>query len=100
MSAHIQQNELTSAQYQVRYPRVTPVALSSALILAIALIFFGLPLLVSAGIWLLGLALVLIAYAFVSNYRFAIPVWDTAIAGQIIGFLGMGLLFLANFISL
>ena len=34
-----------------------------------------------------------------SNYRFAIPVWDTAIAGQIAGFLGIVLLFLANFIS-
>ena len=40
----------------------------------------------------------LIANAFISNYRFAVPVWDTAIAGQIIGFLGIGLLFVAKFV--
>ena len=99
MSVHIHQDEYVATQYQVRQPRVTAVALSTAVILAITLIFFGLPLLVSVGLWLLGIALVLIAYAFISNYRFAIPVWDTAIAGQIAGFLGIGLLFLANFIS-
>ena len=98
MSAHIQQDELLAAQYQVRQPRVVPVALSSALILAISLIFLGMPLLVSAGLWLLGMALALIGYAFISNYRFAIPVWDTAIAGQVAGFLGIGLLFLATVI--
>jgi len=59
-----------------------------------------LPWLVSAGLWLLGMALILILYAFVSYHRFAIPVWDTAIVGQIAGFLGIGLLLLANFISL
>ena len=98
MSAHIHQDELIATQYQVRGPRVTPIALSAAVILAITLIFFGMPFLVSAGLWLLGMALTLIAYAFISNYRFAVPVWDTAIAGQIVGFLGIGLLFLANFI--
>jgi len=100
MSAHIQQNDQFAAQYQTRQPRVTAVALSSALIFAIVLIFFGMPLLVSGGLWLLGMALVLIAYAFISYHRFAIPVWDTAIVGQIAGFLGIGLLLLANFISL
>lgn len=98
MSTHIQQSELISTQYQNRYPRVVPVALSFGVILTIALLFFNMPLLVSAGLWLMGMALVLITYAFVSNYRFAIPVWDTAIVGQIIGFAGVGLLFLANFI--
>jgi hypothetical protein len=51
------------------------------------------------GLWLLGMALVLILYAFVSYHRFAIPVWDTAIVGQVAGLLGMGLLLVASFIS-
>jgi hypothetical protein len=99
MSAHINQDELIATQYQSRQPRVTAVAFAFAVILAISLLFLSMPLLISAGLWLLGMALVLIAYAFISNYRFAIPVWDTAIAGQIAGFLGISLLFLANFIS-
>lgn len=99
MSAHIHQDELSATEYQVRQPRVTAVALSSALILAFPLVFLSLPLLVSAGLWLLGMALVLIGYAFISFHRFAIPVWDTAIAGQVVGFLGICLLFLASFIS-
>ena len=99
MSAHIHQDDFINTQYQSRQPRVTAVALSSALILAFVLLFFGLPLLVSGGLWLLGMALVLIGYAFISNYRFAVPVWDTAIAGQVVGFLGISLLLLANFIS-
>jgi hypothetical protein len=53
------------------------------------------PLLVSAGLWLLGMALVLISYAFISYHRFAIPVWDTAIVGQIVGFIGITVLLLA-----
>ncbi len=99
MSAHIHQDDFITSQYQSRQPRVVPVALSSALILAFLLVFLGLPLLVSAGLWLLGMALVLIGYAFISYHRFAIPVWDTAIAGQVVGFFGITLLFLANFIS-
>jgi hypothetical protein len=99
MSAHIHQDELSATEYHVRQPRVTAVALSSALILAFPLVFLSLPLLVSAGLWLLGMALVLIGYAFISFHRFAIPVWDTAIAGQVVGFLGICLLFLASFIS-
>ena len=95
MSAHIQQNELIPAQYQVRTPRVAPVALSFGVILVIALIILGMPFLVSAGLWFLGMALVLIAYAFISNYRFAVPVWDTAIVGQFVGITGILLLFLA-----
>jgi len=99
MSANIYQNEPIPAQYQTREPRVTAVAVSFGLVLAFVLYFLGQPLLVSAGLWLLGMALVLIGYAFISFYRFAIPVWDTAIAGQIVGFLGIGILFLASFIS-
>lgn len=98
MSANYQQVELLN-EYQVRQPRVTAVAVSFGLIIALALFFFGQSLLISTGLWLLGMALVLIGYAFVSNYRFAIPVWDTAIAGQIIGFLGIGTLFLASILS-
>lgn len=95
MSAHIHQDDFITTQYKNRQPRVTGVAISFALILAISLIFLGMPLLVSAGLWFLGMALALIVYAFISNYRFAIPVWDTAIAGQVAGFIGIGLLFLA-----
>jgi hypothetical protein len=69
------------------------------MILAFLLLFIQLPWLVSAGLWLLGMALILILYAFVSYHRFAIPVWDTAIAGQFVGFLGIALLFLASIIS-
>jgi len=99
MSIHIQQNNILPVESQARSPRVLPVAFSSALILAFLLFFFQLPWLVSAGLWLLGMALVLILYAFVSYHRFAIPVWDTAIIGQVVGFLGIALLFLATFIS-
>jgi hypothetical protein len=98
MSAHIQPDERLAARYQTRQPRALPVAFSSALILVVALIVAGLPLLVSAGLWLLGMALVLITYAFVSHHRFAIPLWDTAIVGQIAGFSGILLLFLAAII--
>jgi len=98
MSAQIHQNDFIPTQYQSRQPRVTAVALSSALILAFLLIFLSMPLLVSAGLWFLGMALVLISYAFISYHRFAIPVWDTAIAGQITGFIGIGILFLAALI--
>lgn len=99
MSIHIQQNNILSAESQVRLPRVFPVAFSSALILAFPLFFFQLPWLVSVGLWLLGMALVLILYAFVSYHRFAIPVWDTAIVGQVAGLLGTGLLLVASFIA-
>ncbi len=67
--------------------------------MAFVLFFIGLPLLVSAGLWLLGMALVFIGYAFVSYHRFAIPVWDTAIAGQIVGFVGIGLLLMASLVT-
>ena len=99
MSIHIQQNHIIPAEAQVRTPRAVPVAFSSGLIFAFILLFLQLPWLVSAGLWLLGMALILIIYAFVSYHRFAIPVWDTAIAGQVVGFLGIALLLLATFIS-
>ncbi|UCC50894.1 MAG: hypothetical protein JSV68_17540 [Anaerolineaceae bacterium] len=99
MSIYFQQNNTLSTKSQVRSPRVTPVAFSSGLILAFLLIFFQLPWLVSAGLWLLGMALVLILYAFVSYHRFAIPVWDTAIVGQVAGLLGTALLLVASLIS-
>ena len=50
MSAQIHQDDFTATQYQSRQPRVTAVALSSAVILAISLVFLGMPLLVSAGL--------------------------------------------------
>lgn len=98
MSANYQQVEIIN-QYQVRQPRVTAVAVSSGLILALALYVLGFALLISTGLWLLGMALVLIGFAFISHHRFAIPAWDTAIAGQIIGFLGIGMLFFASILS-
>ena len=99
MSANIYQNEPIPAQYQTREPRVTAVAVSTGMIFIFLLYVLGQPLLISAGLWLLGMAVVLISYAFISNYRFAVPVWDTAIAGQIIGFLGIGMLFFASILS-
>lgn len=98
MSMNYQQAELIAANYEVRQPRVTAVAVSSGLILAFILFFLGHPLLVSGGLWMLGMAVVLIVYAFVSHHRFAIPVWDTAIAGQFMGLLGIGLLFLGTIV--
>ena len=96
MSIHMPTNDQIISQYHVREPRVTAVAVSSGLIFAVILFYIGMPLLVSAGLWLLGMALVFIGYAFVSYHRFATPVWDTAIAGQIVGFVGIGLLLIAS----
>lgn len=93
MSANYQQIEL-AAQYQVRQPRVTAVAISCAIIFTFILFFLGQTLLVSSALWLLGMAIVLIGYAFISHHRLAIPAWDTAIVGQVMGIVGVGLLFL------
>jgi hypothetical protein len=99
MSYQIHADERINAQYKAREPRVTAVAVSSGIVLAFILFFAGFPLLVSAGLFLLGMALVFIAYAFVSFHRFAIPVWETALAGQAAGFVGLGLLFFASVVT-
>lgn len=99
MTAHTQIDERIIAQYQARQPRVTAVAVASGLIFAFILIIASYPLLVSAGLWLLGMALVFIVFAFVSFHRYAVPVWETALAGQVIGMAGIGLLLLASFVS-
>ncbi len=99
MSVHIQSDESIYTQYQVRQPRVTAVAVAMGLLTAFLLLLFGYPLLVSAGMWMLAMALVCILYAFVSYHRFAVPVWETALAGQVMGFLGIGLLFAASFVT-
>ena len=99
MSIHIQTDERIIARYQAREPRVTAVAIASGLLLGFILLLAGYSLLVSIGMWLMGMALVCILYAFVSYHRFAVPVWETAIAGQVIGLVGIGLLFAASFVT-
>lgn len=73
--------------------RLTLVALIAGGLLAVLLVAAALPLLVSAGLWLLGLALTLLGYAFASNRRAATAVWGSAIAAQGLGLLGIALLF-------
>jgi hypothetical protein len=99
MTAHIQHNESLSVQENIGLPRPVPVALIAA-VLWFGLIFLAsLPLLVSAGLWMLGMGLVLVAYALVSYRQFETAVWDTAIIGQGMGLLGLALLFGASILS-
>jgi len=49
--------------------------------------------------WFLGLALVLIAYAFYVRQRHKIESWEVAIAGQITGLLGIDLLFITSLLA-
>ena len=99
MTVHTQSTERIYARYQAREPRVTPVAIASGVLIAFIMLLAGYPLLVSSGMWFLGMALVFILYAFVTYHRFAVPVWETALAGQVMGFAGLGLLFLASFVT-
>lgn len=99
MSVHIQSDEIIYSQYQVKQPRVTAVAVAMGLLSAFVLMLLGYPLLVSAGLWMLAMALVCIFFAVVSYHRFAVPVWETAIAGQVMGLVGIGLLIAVSFVT-
>jgi hypothetical protein len=100
MTVHIQHNESLSAQENMGLPRPTVVALIAGIFWAGLLVFLvSLPLLVSAGLWMLGMGLALVAYALVSYKQFETAVWDTAIIGQGMGLLGLALLFGASVLS-
>jgi hypothetical protein len=72
------------------------VALVGGGVLAVLLIAAALPLLAAAGLWLLGVAALLIGAAFIANRRAETAVWDSAIAAQGLGLLGLALLFISS----
>ena len=76
--------------------RPSLIALVGGGLLAVLLVAAALPLLVAAGLWLLGVALLLIGAAFITNRRAGTAVWDSAIAAQGLGLLGLALLFGAS----
>ena len=97
MTTHIQQNDLLNAHENTGLPRPSLVALIAAVFWAGILLFVAsFPLLVSAGLWLLGMGLALLGYALVSYKQFETAVWDTAIIGQGMGLLGLAMLFGAS----
>lgn len=75
------------------------VAAAGGGVLAVLLVWAALPLLASAGLWLLGVALLLLGHAFVANHGTAAASWGSAIAAQGLGLLGLGLLLAASFLS-
>ena len=83
----------------ITLPQPVVVAIGSGSLLALLLLLAALPLLVSAGLWLLGLALTLVGYAFISNRNAQTAVWDQAIIAQGLGLLGIGLLFGASLLG-
>ncbi len=93
MTTHIQQNERYTTEAAASLPRPSTVALIAGAFFAGLLFVFSLPLLAAAGLWLLGMALALVGYALIAKRQFDTAVWDTAIAGQVLGLLGMALLF-------
>ena len=100
MTTHIQQNELYAAQANMGLPRPSLVALIAGVFWAGLLVLItSLPLLVTAGLWMLGMGLALVGYALVSYRQFETAVWDTAIVGQGMGLLGLALLFGASILT-
>jgi hypothetical protein len=83
----------------VSLPRPARVAAIGGALLAALLLAFDLPLLAAGGLWLLGLAVVLIGYALVVHRHFETAMWDTAILGQGLGMLGVTLLFAASLLG-
>ena len=62
MTTHVQHNQLVPNQAEMNLPRPSMVAAIAGTVLAGLLFLSSLPLLAAGGLWLLGLALVLIAY--------------------------------------
>lgn len=89
--------------YQATSPRrVSPTGLVAFLgggVLAVLLVLAALPLLVSAGLWLLGVALLLLGHAFVANRHTAVADWGGAILAQGLGLLGLAALFAASILG-
>jgi hypothetical protein len=99
MTTHIQQNDFYRTQEELQLPRPSLVALVVGIVLAGFLVFLSPPLLVAAGLWLLGMALTLIGYALAAKRKYDTAAWDTAIIGQGLGLLGMALLFSASLLG-
>ena len=101
MSAQLQTIHPPLAKKESRISTITAVAIFIALFLTILLFFIArFPLLASSGTGLLGAATTLIGGAFVHYYRHKEPVWAIAICGQVLGLVGIALLFIAALISL
>lgn len=100
MTTHIQHNDLLTTQANMGLSRPSLVALIAGVFWAGLLVFVtSLPLLVTAGLWMLGMGLALVGYALVSYRRFETAVWDTAIVGQGMGLLGLAMLFGASILT-
>jgi hypothetical protein len=100
MTTHIQQHDLLTAHENIGLPRPSLLALIAGIFWAGLLLFvMSLPLLVSVGLWMLGMGVALVGYALVSYRQFEKAVWDTAIIGQGMGLLGLALLFGASILS-
>ncbi|PID85114.1 MAG: hypothetical protein CSA11_02125 [Chloroflexi bacterium] len=74
------------------------VTLIVSLVLGGAFMFLwhGLPLMALAGIGLLGLAIGLIGMSVITNYRREESEWGVALAGQVLGAVGIALIFLTS----
>jgi len=99
MTTYNQQAGSYNTSSTERLPRPSFVALVGGGLLAVLLVAATLPVLVTAGLWLLGLSLLLIGYAFLANRRAGTAVWDSAIIAQGLGLLGLGLLFGASIVG-
>ena len=99
MTTQFHTDNSLAGETAVHLPRPALVAAAGGLLLAVLLWAFDLPLLAAGGLWLLGLAVALIGYALVVYRRFETAVWDTAIAGQALGMLGVTLLFAASLLG-
>ena len=64
----------------------------AATALGAVVVFLSLPLLVSVGVWFLGMAVTLIAGAFIRNIGREETDWLPALIGQALGVLGLALL--------
>ena len=99
MSVQPFSNDLFTNETEARPPRTSIMALAAGFVLALFLVLMQFPLLVSAGLWLLGLALFFIAYAFIARRRFQVSKWETAIAGQALGLIGLVILLFATILA-
>lgn len=99
MTTHVQHNQLVPNQAEMNLPRPSMVAAIAGAVLAGLLFLSSLPLLAAGGLWLLGLALVLIAYTFAANRQVETPEWGMALVGQGLGLLGMALLLGASLLA-
>ena len=99
MTTHIQHNNPYQDRAENELPRPLLVALFAGVALAGLLLAMSLPLLVTGGLWMIGMAAALVGYALLSYRLYETAVWDTAIIGQGLGLLGMALLFGASLLA-